>query len=376
MPRLEVIAEGIIYRNPNPGYEYVFASHSHVVQISERELLCAYMKGQAMYAVDLEFAQARSTDGGVTWQEEPLIYDPSQDDLPYSYHDPFLGRLNDGTLIIVAFRTERTDPKMPMFNEATGGVKETETVIFRSSDNGYTWSGPESPSFPPDLIITPTNTVLELPNGQWFLPFDQWHGFDDPGPYRPRTVGLFSSDQGRTWGDAVTYADGAEQGKGFWHGKTIPLADGRLFSLYWSADMKNNLQTLPLHRNFGSPDARSWSAPEATNIPGQTNWPVDLGDGRMAAIYTNRESDTPGFFVTFSQDEGKTWDIENQICVWDATGRDKLGVSAPDSYPRSHDTIAFGAPTSMRLLNGEILVSFWCTEMSITHIRYARLQVV
>jgi hypothetical protein len=111
-------------------------------------------------------------------------------------------------------------------------------------------------------------------------------------------------------------------------------------------------------------------------MPGQTNDVADLGDGRFVGFFTVRESAQPGFRAVLSEDWGKTWDLDNQIVVWDASGRDRLGVSAPDSYPRSHDTIAFGAPTASRLLDGDVLVSFWCTEMSITHVRYARLRVV
>jgi hypothetical protein len=207
------------------------------------------------------------------------------------------------------------------------------------------------------------------------LHFDQWHGFYEPGPYKPRSVLLFSSDCGATWSAPVTFGDGEAIGKGFWHGRIITMGDGSLYVLFWSAEA-GTLETIPLHYSVGSPDGRQWSEPQQTNIPGQTNYPVDLGNGRMAVIYTRREGDNPGFFVTLSTDGGKTFDIDNQIRVWDATGRDKLGVSAPDSYPRSHDTIAFGAPTAIPLLNGDFLVSFWCTEMSTTHVRSARMRIV
>ncbi len=136
------------------------------------------------------------------------------------------------------------------------------------------------------------------------------------------------------------------------------------------------MDDLPLHRAFGSADGRNWTMPENTNLPGQTNGVVDLGNGRLAAIYTTREAVNPGFRVAISENWGGTWDIENQLQIWDATGRERLGVNAPEAYPRSHDTIAYGAPTANLLPNGNIIVSFWCTEMSITHIRYALLQTV
>lgn len=374
MAQLEIVQDSIIFRNPNPGYQAVMAAGTHPVQIAENELVCPYNRGQAYYATDLTFYMARSTDGGATWSEQSLIYDRSRDNRHYSYHDPFTTRLRDGRLIIFAFRTDRSDPERALFNEKTGGLAQVEIILFRSIDNGRSWTGPEVVPVPPGYVITPSSPLVELANGQWMLHFDQWHGFDEPGPYRPRSIALFSSDEGRTWSEPLAFGDGEAQGKGFWHGRIITLNDGRLFTLFWS-DERKTATTLPLHRCFGTPDGRQWSTPEPTNIPGQTNYPVDLGQGRLAAIYTRREGANPGFFVTLSADGGKTWDIENQLQVWDATGRDKLGVEAPDAYPRSHDTIAFGAPNAIRLLDGDILASFWCTEMSITHVRSVRLRV-
>ncbi len=374
MSQLRLLESGPIYRNPNPGYTHHIALFSHVVDLGDGQLLCAYNRGQAMYATDLTFFQARSPDGGVTWGEHTVLYDRAADDRPFSYHSPFMTRLRDGRLVIAAFRVDRSDPELPLFNEKTGGLAPVEVILQRSSDQGRTWSPPEVVAVPDGMVITPSSASVELADGAWFLAYDVWHAFDDPGPYRPRTVGYFSRDDGRDWGEPVTFADGAAAGKGYWHGRVTTLDDGRLFALFWSADMRAGLDPLPLHRCIGSPDGRRWTAPEATNLPGQTNGVVDMGGGLLAAVYTSREPPRPGFRVALSTDLGRTWDLDGQQLVWDATGRERLGVNAPESYPRSHDTIAFGAPTANRLSDGTLLVTFWCTELSITHIRYARLR--
>ncbi len=373
--RLELIDSGPIFRNPNPGYEHVTALFSHIAPLGGDEILCAYNRGQGMYATDLTFWQARSTDGGRSWGDHEMITDPRHDERPYSYHSPFITRMRDGLLVIVAFRVDRSDPNRPIFNEHTGGLTELEVLIQRSADNGHTWSAPEIIAVPEGMVITPSSNIVELADGTWFLPYDQWHAFDDPGPYKPRTVGFISTDKGKSWGEPVSFADGSAAGKGFWHGRVIQLQDHRLFALFWSAQMSDGMAALPLHRSIGSADGRQWSDPEATNIPGQTNNVVDLGNGRMAAIYTSRDEGRPGFHVCLSEDGGLHWDLDEQIVVWDATGRERLGVDSPEAYPRSHDTIAYGAPTATLLPNGDILVSFWCTEMSLTHIRYALLRV-
>lgn len=376
MTKLKLISSGPIYRNPDPGYRHETALFSHIVALGGDELLCLYNRGQAMYATDLTFWQARSTDGGVTWQEHIQITDRSLDDRPYSYHSPFVSRMSNGLLVIISFRVDRSDPNKPIFNAETGGLTELEIILMRSTDNGRSWSPPEIIAVPEGLVITPSSPIVELLSGRWFLAHDRWHAFDDPGPYKPRTICFFSDDQGKSWHEPVSFANSEATGKGFWHGRVMRLTDGRLFALFWSAVMgENGLEDLPLHRAIGSADGREWSIPEMTNLPGQTNGVVDLGNGRFAAIYTTREATKPGFRVVLSEDWGRTWDIENQLQIWNATGRERLGVNAPEAYPRSHDTIAYGAPTANRLPNGTIIVSFWCTEMSITHIRYALLKL-
>ena len=372
--RLEVLHSGVVYRNPNPGYQYSFACHSHLVEIAPNELICTFQRGQALYSCDSVMVQTRSKDGGKTWEEELLLHDPCKDTKRYSYHGPFLTRFSNGLLVVAAGRIDRSIPDQPLFNETTGGIFETDTIMLKSLDGGATWSKPQVIAYPDGLCLTPSCPIVELENGVWFLACDQWHGFDDPGPYRPRTVGLFSNDEGRTWEHPVTFADGYEEGKGFWHGRIVRLKDNRLFTLFWSGNMKE-AGGLPLHACYGSPDGRLWTVPEPTNIPGQTNWPVDLGNGRMAAIYTVRDPAGPGFYVTMSEDGGKIWNLAEQIQIWDSAGRDKIGVEAPESYPRSHDTIAYGAPSSTLLHNGDIMLSFWCTEMSVTQIRCARLRL-
>jgi len=376
MSCIEILSEGSIYRNPNPGYGHVGAFFSNLVQLSDHEILCTYNRGGGMYATDLTYYSARSTDGGESWPEQSVVHERSTEDAAYSYHDPMLARLGDGSLVITAFRVDRSDPDHPMFNEETGGIGAFELVVLRSSDRGRTWSRPEQMSVPDDLIVTPSSGVIELADGSWFVPFDRWHAFDSSQPYRPQVVGLFSSDQGRTWSDPVVVADTDSQDKGFWHGQVLRMNDGRLFTMFWTALMKGDIDNQPLHRCIGSPDAREWSEPEPTTLPGQTNHAVDLGEGRMLNLYCCRDGAQPGFFAALSEDEGRTWNLENHVCIWDATGRDKLGVEAPDTYPRSHDTIAFGAPRAIRLADGDVLATYWCTEMSLTHVRCARLRVL
>lgn len=377
MAKLELVDSGILYINQDPAHYHVFASHAHPVQLSAQEFVATYQRGDGMYAPNGNIALARSVDGGVTWQHEGFVPDKSGDDRPYAYHDGFLSQLADGTLVVFAFRTDRSEPDKSMFSPS-GGLMENQTVLFFSTDKGHTWTKPQPIQLPEGLVATPASTIVELADGRWLATFDQWHGYADDRPYKPVMLAFYSSDRGATWNDMTVMADGASIGKGFWHGKTIRLQDDRLFTLYWAADMTQTdkgVVNLPIHAVITDKAGQPWRMPEPTNLPGQTNWPAQLPDGTLAAIYTLRESEQPGFFVVLSPDLGKSWDLDHQIRVWDTTGWTTIGISSPDKYPRSHDTVAFGAPTLMTTLEGELYASWWCTYASITHVRWARLRV-
>ena len=376
MSRLRIVDSGVLCINPDPAHYHVSAFFPSVVQLSEEEFICIYQRGDGMYAANSNIALLRSLDGGVTWEDEGYLHDTSQDDRPYSYHATFCSRMQDGTLVVCPFRADRSDPDQPFFSE-TGGLIRNDPLLLFSRDNGHTWSEPMVIALPDDLLATAAHSIIELRDGRWLATFDQWPAFGDPGPYKPRMLGFFSDDRGHTWKDVVVMADGASEGKGFWHGRAIRLSDDRLFSLFWSADMTHPARgpvDLPIHYSYADPTASRWETPQPTAIPGQTNCTTALPDGRLAAIYTWRESEQPGFMVVLSDDGGRTWDLERQLRVWDTTGWTQIGLSCPDRYPRSHDTIAFGAPSLISTANGQFFASWWCTYASLTHCRWARIE--
>ncbi len=169
MATLEIIDSGILYINPDPAHYHVFASHAHPLQLSAQEFVATYQRGDGMYAVNGNIALTRSLDGGVTWQPEGFLHDKTGDDRPYSYHDGFLSRLGDGTLVVLAFRADRSQPDKPMFS-ASGGLIENEPVLFFSTDGGHTWSQPQPIQLPAASWQPPPAPLSSWPMGDGWPP--------------------------------------------------------------------------------------------------------------------------------------------------------------------------------------------------------------
>ena len=374
---MRIVDSGILHVNPEPAYRHVSIFYPNVVQLSERELLCVYQHGDGLYAPNNTLGVLRSYDGGRTWEDEGDLHDRSRDDRPCSYMASFLSRMSDGTLTVTPFRIDRSDPEVRLFSD-NAGLIANEPILFTSADGGRTWSDPLVQELPGGMHLTAAQGLVELDDGRWLATFDQWPAFGDSGAYEPRMWSCTSADRGRTWNGMTVMADGARDGKGYWHGRALKLSDGRLFSLLWAADMTRpdkgpvNLRN---HFAISDPAASAWQKPVETNLPGQTNCTAQLSDGRLAAIYTCRGAASPGFFVALSDDLGPTWDLEGQVRVWDASGRTAIGYDSAEKYPRSHDTIAFGAPSLIALASGELLATWWCTDASLVHARWAKLAV-
>jgi hypothetical protein len=306
--------------------------------------------------------------------DEGSVADQRTESGKYTYSAPFLARLPDECLVLAAFRIECSDPDRLVVNPTTGAFLPAETILVRSADGGRTWSAPHVIEMPPGLLAYLSGPVIELSNGEWILPFDKGKAYDDPDPLSPVMLALFSSDRGATWPHIVRLADGSRNGKAHWHGRFVQLLDGKLFTLLWTQDTTTG-QFIDLHRTTSDANGRNWDTPQPTDLVGQTCWAVDLGGERMFAAYTVREAEPPGIYGAVSADGGRSWKPDQRLLLWDATGRDTVGIASRDTYPASHDTIAFGRPQATRLANGEVMVSYWCTEASVTCARWARIAV-
>ncbi len=374
MPRLKLLSDGVLYRNPNPGFKAEYAFLPNIVPITETEVMCFYRIGQAFYSVDGKLSKLRSTDGDQTWTTEGEVWNPANDDVPYNYSSPHATRFSDGSMGLVASRVDFADPNVPQTNPETGGWRPVETILFRSGDDGHTWSAPEPVEVTHSEIAAPPSQIIELNDGRWWLAWEMWKAWDDTSPLHIKTFYTISDDKGATWSEPAFFESASDTEKMYSHARYARMLDGRIVALQWAQDIGAS-KDFDLHFTISDETGTEWSYPTPTGIMGQTSWVADMGDGVLAAAYTSRDRMSPGINVVLSEDEGRTWDIESQVMVWDAIGQEYLGVVQKPTYPASHDNIAFGKPNAARLLNGELICSWWCTQACVTHTRFARLAV-
>jgi hypothetical protein len=377
---LTIVDQGELYRNPLPGHRVINVLFPTAVLLGNGEILCVARVGLAMYSVEGDMELFRSQDGGKTWQREGPPYDRSQDHVQYNYRSADQTVLRDGSLVMKLTRAEHPDPEKLFFNPETGGMLAGEFCYIYSGDGGRTWTDPvaavyEEP-FAAHHVPEHCGPMIELEDGTWFQSIETWKHHGDAGPFDLNTYGMFSRDRGRTWDRRVPVAVGSDNNRSFSHGMPTQLSDGRVLISLWAAE--SQLQTSHDVHMVRSIDGscREWTEPKSLGVFAQTTGTADMGNGRMLMIYSHREqTEQPGLKVVLSEDAGDSFDNEDPLIVWDAYGKEALGVARSDTYPSSHDAIAYGAPRIVRLDDQHALAVFWCTQGADTHIRWSKVRV-
>ena len=365
---LEIVGTGIISREPGRG-----AYMPVVTPLPNGMLIASQHVGRGLGSPDNHIEVLRSDDGGETWVNQGSIHHESPTRDGWSYRAPAITPVPDGRLMMKASRFEK---KASTFNVETESSALCELLLFWSSDLGATWSNPHV--VPVDLARDKYNwngagTILQLSPERWMYPLETWKPEGLIGPPDQKAAAIFSSDQGRTWGDFTIIADDPSGRILWWDQMCSLLPDGRIYSLLWTHRYGTS-EDLNNHWTVSKDQGRTWTEPKATNLKGQVCAPVPLPDGRVAAVYNYRHH-PQGIRVAITEDL-TNFDVENEIVVFDAGAEATLGAPQNENFLAEHMLIAFGKPGGVVLTNGDIVTYFWCTSQQITHTRWARLKVL
>lgn len=305
---------------------------------------------------------------------------------------PTIARIANGELI-VAFSGDRDQHVCPW----------GKTQIIRSSDDGKSWSEPETITDTPlddrdaGLIQTDKGTLVvswftslafDTPEGYWKPTHDRYARHSETiGPeIRERWLGNWirrSEDNGKTWQEPIRVDCSAPHGP-------IQLNDGRLLYVGSGRSKEhqgiiveqstddgktwNYLATIPnpdpkmrfnephvvelsggkllamaryepgaMHQSESTDGGKTWSPFHSSGIVGFPPHLIELKNKMVLAVYGFR-NEPYGERAGISHDGGKTWDTGNPIILADASTRD------------------LGYPASVQLGDGSILTVFYQSE--------------
>ena len=344
-----------------------------ITPLPNETLIACQHVGSGLGSPDNHIEVLRSNDAGKTWANEGSIHGglPLADGM--AYRVPRISTVPDGRLVMTASRFEAMEGGL--FDMDTEAAARPEMLLFWSEDWGLTWSDPQI--VPVDLppakyTANGAGSLLQLAPDWWMYPLETWKPRGYEGPPDQKAAAVFSSDQGRTWGEFTVVADDPS-GAVLWYDQMpTVLPDGRIYTMIWTHRYGTS-EDLNNHWVVSSDRGRTWSAPRPTNLRGQVCTPISLPDGRVAAIYNFRH-EPQGIHLALTEDLS-SFDVDNEVVVFDAGAEATLGDPRHENFMAEHMLIAFGKPGGVLLPDGDLLTYFWCTSQGITHTRWARLRV-
>ncbi len=364
---IEVVAGGLVYRNPKPHLRSVHAWHPSLARLDDGTLLAAFDLGEAVESLDYCTYLSRSRDGGRTWDPpRPLFEDTVT---RRTTHSVRIGRVGDGTVVAFGGRFYRDDPEEGLTNRANLGYVRTDLILLRSADGGSTWDGPatiEPPLVGPSFEVC--HRVVELADGRWLAPTSTWKDWDGNAPGGMKAIVLVSHDRGRTWPEWATVADQYAEGVISWEQGLTQLADGRLLAVVWCFDERTG-RSLP-NRFTLSADGRTFSLPRENGLHGETAKVLALADGRVLCLY--RRLDRPGLWACLARIDGEDWVTVAEAPMWQGP---PSGMWGERSSGDELGALKFGFPSMVQMPDGDVLAAFWCLEECVHNIRWARLAV-
>jgi len=277
-----------------------------------------------------------STDGGHTWSKSEVIGVTQRG--PKGSLGGSLGLLttSKGSILQPAYDFLSVPPKD---EEGNWNLRLCTDYVFKSTDNGYTWTRHEVDTAGA-LEAFMYGKIIELRDGRLLCPL--WGVFAEGEPARSALVKSF--DDGETWGDYTTIAFDPDAAR-WLNNETslIELRNGDILAI-----IRNGLR-----RSISTDKGETWSPPEQTEIRGTSPSLHRAPSGRIILGYRDSEAPRP-VAISWSEDEGKTWLGKLRL-------QDPKGINY-EAWAKDHEGAVGGYPSFTNLPDGRIFVIFYSTD--------------
>lgn len=276
---------------------------ANLMPLATGELGCVWFGGTQEGRSDISVYFSRLPKGGNSWGVPIRL----SDDAERSEQNPILFPTPGGDLWL-------------LHTAQRFGNQDTSVIKRRiSRDLGRTWG-------PSEVLIEAPGTFVRqplvvLPKGDWLLPCflcltepgSKWLGEHDI------SVLKISSDQGRSWRDAIV-----PESTGLVHMNVVPAGDGSLVALFRSRWADH------IYRSRSADGGKTWSPPVATALPNNNAsiQAIALADGRIAMVFN---------------DSGRTAATQQRASLYDEI-EDDAGAAAQPATRRSGRQAFWGTP--------------------------------
>lgn len=286
-----------------------------------------------------------SDDNGKTWSEPITINNTPLDD-----RDTGLIQTKKGTLLVSWFTSlaferpafEAAYNKYARIGEKIGPETKKRWLgnwVRRSEDNGKTWQDPIRNT------VTAPHGPISLQNGH--LMYIGTANIDG----KADIFAEKSTDDGKTWKVIGTIPRPKDSTAGLVEPHVIELKSGKLLAMI-RHEPKDITQCFLL-QSESTDGGKTWSEMTNTGIWGYPPHITQLKNGWLLVVYGYRR-DPFSERACISKDEGKTWDIENEVVLCNAASRDLGYPASVQLDDGSILTIYYQAPT---LGEGSVLMS-------------------
>ena len=316
--------------------EWIRAIGPALVLAQNGDWLCAWVAGKGPDGDSqpgLSAVYRRSSDAGQTWSDLNVWFQTDDPERCAHGHPHYVAP--DGTLVGFGLT----------FDALAGRMPRRRPVLFKSSDNGYTWE--QQPLHDRVGVVTRAGRQV-LADGSWLFPQHYLHPPAVPlgELHFPQAVReqrdasdwiwgvnvLISTDQGQTY---LPYGL-LEQPATIQEPHALQLRDGTVVLL-----CRVNRDGF-LWRAESHDGGRTWTAPVRTDIPnpGSKVWLTRLADGRIALVHNPSSTTRDPLELWLSEDEMKTWPVRVQLDSWSEherwfTRRPGAGPSKALAYPHA-----------------------------------------
>ena len=276
-----------------------------------------------------------------------LLYAPG-DYGSANWRIPAILCLDDGTLLAVNDKRKYNETDLP---------QDIDIVYRRSTDNGATWSEPQT-------LITGTGVgrgygdpaLVQTVDGDVLCMFAGHNGYFQSTPDNPICIFLMrSTDRGQTWGDTVNLTSVAWDAQSSYHAAFVASGNGLRLKqgphqgrLLFAASLLRNGQNVSDNYVLYSDDnGYTWQRSEMAYEAGDESKLIELNDGRI--LLSARRTGERGWNV--SSDGGETW---GPAQLWSSL---KSNACNGDMLRLDDTTLIHSLPNSMRRENVSIFTS-------------------